>query len=132
MLDVACALPLLVARLPGLQAVYLFGSAATDEQRADSDVDLAVLSPSPLASDLRFSLQQSLAALLRRDVDLVDLRMASTVLRTEVLRRGVLVHDGAPTERALFEAHALSDYARLNEERREILDDIRARGRVYG
>jgi hypothetical protein len=42
-----------------------------------------------------------------------------------------LLADVQPSARASFEATALSAYARLNEERREILNDIAARGRVY-
>jgi predicted nucleotidyltransferase len=55
--------------LPGVQAVYLFGSRAAGSSNAESDWD--------------------------------------------------------------FEALALSDYARLNEERRDLLADVEARGRVY-
>jgi hypothetical protein len=40
--------------------------------------------------------------------------------------------DAQPSPRSAFEAFALSAYARLNEERREILNDVRARGRVHG
>jgi hypothetical protein len=52
-------------------------------------------------------------------------------MRVQVLRDGRLLADVQPSVRASFEATALSAYARLNEERREILNDIAARGRVY-
>ncbi len=40
----------------------------------------------------------------------------------------------APNERARqeFEMYAFADYARLNEERREIVKGIQQRGLVYG
>jgi len=64
-------------------------------------------------------MQEDLAALAHQNVDLVDLRQASTVMRVEVLRDAILLIDAQPSPRSAFEAFALSAYARLNEERRE-------------
>jgi hypothetical protein len=43
-----------------------------------------------------------------------------------------LLFESDTVKREAFEAVALGAYARLNEERRGILEDIRQRGRVYG
>jgi predicted nucleotidyltransferase len=118
-------------RIPGLAAVYLFGSRAREDAGPDSDIDLAVLTLDNLDPVERWKLQEDLAARAHQNVDLVDLRRASTVMRVQVLRDGRLLADVQPSVRASFEATALSAYARLNEERREILNDIAARGRVY-
>lgn len=117
--------------IPDLQAVYLFGSAARGDEGKGSDVDLAVLCPRKLAPALRWDLTGQLASLANRDVDLVDLRSASTVLRVNVLADGQLLYDGAPYERALFEATACADYTRLQDERRPILEQIVKDRRVY-
>jgi hypothetical protein len=53
-------------------------------------------------------------------------------MRVQVLRDAVLMVDAGPVERQMFEVFALSAYARLNDERREILNDVAERGRVYG
>jgi predicted nucleotidyltransferase len=119
-------------RVPGCVAIYLFGSHAAGTASSDSDVDLAVLAPAPLADEERWHLAQTLAVALGRDVDLVDLRRASAVMRVQVIDAGKLLFESDVSLRQEFEATALSDYARLNEERRGILDDIRARGSVYG
>jgi len=124
------ALARLRETVPDLVAVYLFGSAA-GAMTAESDVDLAVLAARPLDSVARFDLQEGLALELRRDVDLVDLCAASTVMRAQVVSTGRVVLDLDPTARAFFEAHTLSAYALLNEERAGILEDIAARGRVH-
>ena len=123
--------PLLDA-VPDLEAAYVFGSRATGDARPDSDLDVAVLAPRPLDPVDRFRFQERLAAHLGLDVDLVDLRSASTVMRAEVLRTGRVVLDRDPTARAFWEVTAMSAYALLNEERRDILEDVRRRGRVYG
>lgn len=121
----------LLDRLGAVQAVYAFGSRVEGRARPGSDLDLAVLAPHPLDPLARFDAQEALAAALGRDIDLVDLRTASTVMRAEVLRTARVLLDADPEARAHFEVRALSAYALLNEERRGILDDIQRRGRVH-
>jgi uncharacterized protein len=118
--------------LPEVEAIYLFGSRARGQQSTTSDFDLAVLAPEPLAPVARFDLQEALASKLHSSVDLVDLRTASTVMRVQVIDGGRLLYERSPFLRQLFEATALSAYARLNEERRGIIDDVKARGSVHG
>ena len=132
MTDLAPALDVLRDRVPGLQAVYVFGSAATGATHPESDVDLAVLARRPLGAVERFEIQEAAASALGTDVDLVDLRAATTVMRAEVLRTDRVVLDLDPVVRARFEMQALSAYAQLNQERAGILADIAARGRVHG
>jgi predicted nucleotidyltransferase len=107
-------------------AVYLFGSAAADKLRGDSDIDLAFL-PQAEAADpmIIFNASQVLAGELGREVDLLDLTTASTVMAKEVIRTGVLLADAFPLLRQDFEMRTLSDYARLNEERQPVLSAAR-------
>jgi predicted nucleotidyltransferase len=118
--------------IPGTIAVYLFGSRARGDAGRESDVDLAVLAPAPLDPVARFELQERIAAELHASVDLIDLRSASAVLRVQVLEHCELLYEGDPRERARFEVAALSAYARLNEERKGILEDVARTGRVHG
>jgi hypothetical protein len=77
-------------------------------------------------------LQETLAAQLGRDVDLIDLAGASTVMAMQVITGGRLLYDDASGLRDRFEDLTFSAYARLNEERRGILDRVAAEGTVYG
>jgi len=118
--------------IPEAIAVYRFGSSVGDATHAKSDVDLAVLAPRPLDPVRRFDLQAQLARALHRDVDLVDLHAASTVMRMQVISRGIALAVFDSAERDFFETYTYADYARLNEERKAILQQIERDGRVYG
>jgi predicted nucleotidyltransferase len=117
--------------IPDLIALYRFGSQAKGTARPDSDVDLAVLSRVALSELRRFELAQELSTQLHRDVDLVDLRSASTVMRMQVISTGECLFTVSDRLQGEFEDLVYSTYARLNEERREILNDVRTRGSVY-
>lgn len=123
---------LLQTQVGDLQAVYRFGSSVAGVDRPDSDVDLAILAARPLGAVERFDLQELLAAALRRDVDLVDLRTASTVMASQIITTGVLLYEADARARHVFEDFTYGRYARLNEGRRGILERIAREGSVYG
>lgn len=118
--------------VPGLIALYRFGSQTKGTARPDSDVDLAILTRNPIPAMRRFELAQELAVQLHRDVDLVDLCSASTIMRMQVISTGACLDAPDEPARREFEMYAYSDYARLNEERRDILKRIAESGIVYG
>ena len=118
--------------VPDLVAVYRFGSSVSGERSPGSDVDLAVLATTPIDPLLRFDLQERLASAFGQSVDLVDLRAASPVMAIQVIGRGRLLLDNDAQARGRFEDLTYSLYARLNEERRGILERVAAEGTVYG
>lgn len=118
--------------VPDVIAIYLFGSQAQGSVRADSDIDLAILPSAPIDPVERWTVQEDLSIALRRDVDLVDLRAASTVMRMQVIRQSQLLYESDTTARQEFEMYTYSSYALLNEERAAILQDIQERGRIHG
>ncbi|MCE3222384.1 MAG: putative Nucleotidyltransferase [Nitrospira sp.] len=118
--------------IPNVIAIYQFGSQAHGTARPTSDLDVAVLARDPIPAEQRFHLAQDLAAQLHRDVDLLDLRTASTVMRMQVLATGQCLETRDDQAKAEFEMYAYADYARLNEERRELVQGIQERGLVYG
>ena len=118
--------------VPGLVAIYRFGSSVSGTRSPDSDVDLAVLASAPIDPLHRFDLQERLAAALRQNVDLVDLRAASPVMAIQVIDKGRVLFEQDASARGAFEDLTYSVYARLNEERRGILERVAAEGTVYG
>lgn len=116
---------------PEAEAIYLFGSHADGRARADSDLDLAVLDAAPMAPLRRFERQRELSALLGRDVDLVDLYTAGTVLKLEVVTRGERLYRRDADRTLDFEARVLGEYAEFMDATRDLFDAVRERGSVY-
>ncbi len=112
-----------------LLAVYLYGSAARGALRRDSDVDLAFLGRHSPSATAVLSVVAELEEILERDVDLVDMRKAPTVLRAQVVAKGRRIHTGDAVEADTFAMYALSDYATLEEERRPVVESMLARYR---
>lgn len=120
---------------PDTQAIYLFGSWGSAYERAESDVDIAVLLPAPQAkkagslalSDLHLALQTA----LDREVDLINLRQVPTVLQKEVVMTGRRIFCVPGTTVDEFELLVLALYQKLNEERAGILAEGLRSGRFY-
>lgn len=112
-------------------AIYVFGSVAKGHAREDSDIDIAVLLEKEEDVYDVFMLAQELASILDQDVDLVQLKTASTVFQVQIISEGQVLYCADDIERVRFEALVYKMYARLNEERQVIFDHIRESGSVY-
>ena len=119
---------------PAAQAIYLFGSHGTKDEREDSDVDIAILLPHQEAkeidslalSDLRFDLED----LFQKEVDLINLRQVSTVFQKEIIMSEGRIYCANQYAADEFEMLTISFYQKLNEERAGIIEDILKTGRV--
>lgn len=111
--------------------IILFGSAASGKLRGESDIDLAFLSAHQLEAYDIFMIARELSDSLGRDVDLVDLDKASTVLKAQIVGNGKVIFNGDDLRRMVFAMEALKEYAVLNEERQCILDRFQERGLNY-
>lgn len=120
------------AEIPDIIAIYVFGSTAAGQSGPNSDLDLAILRNMEISAHRLWSLAQLLAVTAGRDVDLLDLQSASTVMRAQVVSKGNRLYCDNAVACGEFEDRVYAEYARLNEERRYILEDINVRGRVYG
>ncbi|OEG62851.1 putative nucleotidyltransferase [Halanaerobium saccharolyticum] len=105
------------------ELIYLFGSYAKGKERPDSDLDLAFLSSKEIDDYQRFLTAQKLASKLNIEVDLIDLKKASTVFKAQIIQ-GKLLYAEDKQQQQEFEMLTLKKYARLNEERKEIIDKI--------
>lgn len=123
---------LLIERV-GAYVVILFGSYGKGLAHAASDIDIAYLGDKAFTSSYEtFMLAQEIAVLVGRDVDLLDLAAASTVMKAQIVSSGKIIYCSDEMRRAHFFMRALKEYATLNEERAVVLQAIERRGSVYG
>ena len=78
-------------RHPDIEFACVFGSVAQGRHTAASDVDVAVAACEPLAAQRRLALNDEIASVTGRAVDLVDLHRAGPLLLTRALTRGTRV-----------------------------------------
>ena len=130
-LPLDCILEKLQNAYPNLLAVYLFGSFAKGEANAQSDVDLAVLLAGNSEPVALWEVGQAIATEINRDVDLIDLRQASTVMQYQIITQGQRLW-ARDSQAAIFESFILSEKTNLDTARTGLLTDIGQRGNVYG
>jgi predicted nucleotidyltransferase len=121
----------IVGEIPGVLAVYVFGSLASGQRSPHSDLDLAVLPQHPIDPAKLYGLARALEAELDIDVDLVDLWVASTVLTQQIITTGRLLYCGDSDKVLDFEARSLSEYGHFRERIAPLLDSVRETGRAY-
>lgn len=117
--------------VPSLSAVYVFGSQVTGHATAESDLDVALLTDDELSAEVLWDLSSSLANLVKCEVDLLDLRAASTVMQYRIITTGKCVW-AKDSQAALYESFILSQKTALDEARAGLLQDIQTTGTVYG
>jgi predicted nucleotidyltransferase len=106
-----------------LKLAYVFGSQASGKAAPDSDWDIAIFPAQPISNESRWEAAQAIASRLNTDVDLIDLREASTVLQMQVISNGELII-GQQNEADIFETKVYSMYASLQESRKEIVNEF--------
>lgn len=116
---------------PGLIALYAFGSQVQGTADGESDLDLAVLVDGYADTRHLWEISSALADKVGREVDLLDLRAASTVMQHQILTKGVRLWVKEPAA-SLFEAFVCSEKLSLDETRAALIADVVRRGSVYG
>ena len=115
--------------VPELKLAYIFGSQANRMAMPESDVDLAFLSRLPIPSIQRFDIAQELSERFHSNVDLVDLREAGALLKTEIIMKGRQLV-GTKLDADYFAMHVLRDYQdykyHVADIEAQILQDIRS------
>ncbi|MBB5022346.1 type VII toxin-antitoxin system MntA family adenylyltransferase antitoxin [Desulfurispira natronophila] len=122
---------LLQTKVPNLLAIYTFGSRVQQAATSESDLDLAVLVEGYVDPLLLWELSGELATLVDCDVDLLDMRAASTVMQYQVIVTAERWWT-RDVQAGIFEAMVLSEKTELDCARADLLEDIRREGKIYG
>ena len=115
--------------VPEISLAYIFGSQVDGTATPESDVDLAFLSCLPIPSIQRFDIAQELTERFNLNVDLVDLREAGALLKTEIIMKGHQLV-GTKLDADYFALQVLRDYQdykyHVADIEAQILQDIRS------
>jgi uncharacterized protein len=98
-----------VASLPEVKLAVLFGSTARGQAGPRSDVDLGVLL-APDTRDVRSKVQDEMWRAAGRTVDVIFLDKAPPLLRFEIARDGVLLHQEEDHLWTDFKTKAMLDW----------------------
>ena len=118
-------------------AIWLYGSRASGTENEESDFDFAIAADRRLDLPERQELRRRLEDALEvsgfgwPDIDVVDLQAVPLTLAAQVLETGKVLYCSDEVAKAFLETRLMSMYASLNEERREVIEAIVVRGRVY-
>lgn len=123
-----------------IDALYLFGSQASQKANKLSDIDLAVLlrKDVPMARyfDYRRAYGVKFSDILKMErIDVVILNEASTILAYEVLSAREILFDRDPVHRVEFETQAVNvylDFKPLMEIRRQYIKQQLDQGVFFG
>lgn len=77
-----------LSHFPNILQALVFGSVAQGQQRADSDLDIAVAAHQALTVNEKIDLIASLAAQTGRPIDLIDLKIVAEPLLGQIVRHG--------------------------------------------
>ena len=116
--------------LPNVLAIYAFGSQITGHTNEHSDLDLAVLIDGQVEAFDLWDLASQLSEIAGCDVDLLNMRLASTVMQYQILQTGRTLWAKQP-DAGIFESFILSEKLNLDVLRKELLEDIDQRGSIY-
>lgn len=119
--------------IPGIAAVYLYGSFASGRGQIQSDIDIGVLYKQGEEPGLqkRLDIADQLTSLLEREVDLLSLNGASPVIRMQVLKKGTKIFELDRKEANRFFVQTINEYCDLKITRSVIEKNI-DRARIYG
>lgn len=106
----ASAAAQMLAVRPDVELVYLFGSAVDPSQASVRDIDLAVWTRPPLATDELLRLRADIVTAVGGPFDLVSLNRAPVVLAHEVAEHGRCLFARTPEAETEFVIRARARY----------------------
>lgn len=111
--------------------IILFGSYSRNTQNSESDIDIAF--KGKVIDKLRmFELKQELEEIAGKDIDLINLDDIGDSFRYEILMNGIVLYCRDSYRYDLYKLDMLREYLELNEARKEIIDNIKNGGKIYG
>jgi len=111
-------------QFPEIKLAIVFGSVAVNRETNSSDIDLAVLTDTPIDVKQKIKLIEALATATGRAIDLIDLKTAGQPLLGQIISNGERIK-GSDSVYARLITKNLFDQADFLPYRNRILDERR-------
>ena len=79
-----------------------------------------------------FQVSNKIALKLKKDIDLISLREVSTVFAAQIISKSEIIYSKDELLRQNYSIKIFKEYAKLNEERKVVLNSIMEDGSIYG
>ena len=113
-----------LARFATIDLAIIFGSVAKNQAGAESDLDIAINTQTPLSVKEKIEIISALAEATCRPIDLVDLREVGEPLLGQIVQHGQMII-GSPTQKAALLSKHLIDAADFSPYQTRILAERR-------
>ncbi len=101
--------------------IVIFGSFALGTQNSESDIDIAIRTDKEISKRDIFELSNKLSDILKRDIDLVDLKQIQDGFRYEILINGETIYTKDAINFEYYKLDMYREYLELNESRQDII-----------
>ena len=118
-------------KFPKLLGIYQFGSSLEYDLKDCGDIDLAVLLNEKVSEIEWWEFQNDLSLLVKKNIDLIQLRNVSTTFQNQIFSTAKRIYSVNDSLCDDYEALILSLYQKLNEERADILEELKITRKVY-
>jgi len=105
--------------------IVIFGSFALGTQNSESDIDIAIRTDKEISKKDIFELSNKLSDILKRDIDLVDLKQIQDGFRYEILINGETIYTKDATNFEYYKLDMYREYLELNESRQDIIKKMK-------
>ena len=113
-----------LARFATIDLAIIFGSVAKNQAGAESDLDIAINTQTPLSVKEKIEIISALAEATGRPIDLVDLREVGEPLLGQIVQHGQMII-GSPTQKSALLSKHLMDAADFSPYQTRILAERR-------
>ena len=120
-----------ILKLKTIKMIYLYGSVLSEAFNDESDIDCAIYCNESDFKTGLFDIKPEIELILKRDLDLVNIKTANPDFATEIIANGKLIYTKDQLFKDQFEMKILSEYLTLEEDRAIVLENIYKTGRVF-
>ncbi|TJX15176.1 nucleotidyltransferase domain-containing protein [Tissierella creatinini] len=89
---------------------YIFGSFVTGNFRNDSDIDIAIYIKEDISSEVYMEIKMKLTEICKREIDLIILNSATTLLKFEIYKNNILLFAKDKNKESGFKIKTLFEY----------------------